>query len=309
MSKQQGNSYNNQNDHNDHHAVDAKGPPVAFTQVMAAGLASVGAAFVTSRFGVAGTLVGAGLTTMLITGGSAILKSYLDTLSGHVKNAPNRIRAGRSRANRQRAERGASVTTAVQRDLDEREGGMAVYGRRRREGFFSKLGNAFGWFRGLPSRRKRSILLGAAVPAMMAFVVALVAITGVELVGGRSLSCLTGGYCQTAEANGAAPSTTFGEIATGISGSAGGTDQPVDSQVESPGLAPEQAPSQDPSQDPSQVPSDGGVAVPDGSSATPDGSGTPQAVPEAPANGGQQSQPSAVPEEAPSSGEQAVPVQ
>jgi hypothetical protein len=41
-------------------------------QIVAAGLAATGAAFVTSRFGAAGTLLGAAVTTMIITGGSAI---------------------------------------------------------------------------------------------------------------------------------------------------------------------------------------------------------------------------------------------
>ena len=44
---------------------------------MAAGLAATGAAFVTSRFGVAGTLLGAALTAMIITAGSAVLKAYI----------------------------------------------------------------------------------------------------------------------------------------------------------------------------------------------------------------------------------------
>src|SRR4028119_1142463 len=39
-------------------------------QIMAAGLAATGAAFVTSRFGVAGTLLGAALTAMTSTGGA-----------------------------------------------------------------------------------------------------------------------------------------------------------------------------------------------------------------------------------------------
>ena len=57
----------------------AKGAPVVSVhQVVGAGLAAATAAFVTSRFGVAGTLLGAALTAMIITGGSAILKSYLE---------------------------------------------------------------------------------------------------------------------------------------------------------------------------------------------------------------------------------------
>ena len=62
---------------------------------MSAGLAATGASFVTSRFGVTGTLLGAALTAMIITGGSAILRSYLETVSGHVHEMPTRLRSHR----------------------------------------------------------------------------------------------------------------------------------------------------------------------------------------------------------------------
>ncbi|WP_162924616.1 hypothetical protein [Rubrobacter indicoceani] len=237
----------------EHHAVEAKGSGISVSQMLAAGMASVGAALFTSRFGVAGTLIGAGLTTMIITGGSAILKSYLDTLSGHVKSMPQRINTGRTRLNRSRAGRAANTTatvdSATRSDASE---GMAVYGRGRDggRGFFGKLGSAFGWFRRLPGSRKRRVILGAAIPAVIAFVVAMGAITSVEVVSGRTLSCLTGGVCQTATgASGATANTTFGEIASRAGGSSGGAAQPFENQLEPPSLAPEQ-----------QVPSDGSGA-------------------------------------------------
>ena len=63
--------------------ADAQSTPVVSgSQVFAAGLASTTAAFVTSKFGVAGTILGAALTTMIITGGAAILNAYLQSVTG-----------------------------------------------------------------------------------------------------------------------------------------------------------------------------------------------------------------------------------
>ena len=64
---------------------------------MSAGLAATVAALVTSRFGVAGTLLGAALTAMIITGGSAILRAYLESLSGRVREVPTKLRSRRDR--------------------------------------------------------------------------------------------------------------------------------------------------------------------------------------------------------------------
>src|SRR4028119_2348526 len=64
-------------------------------QIMAAGLAATGAAFVTSRFGVAGTLLGAALTAMIITGGSAVLKAYIENAAGRVRSGATRLKQRR----------------------------------------------------------------------------------------------------------------------------------------------------------------------------------------------------------------------
>ena len=55
---------------------------------MAAGFAAATASFVTSRFGVTGTLLGAAVTAMIITGGAAILKAYFESVSGSVRRVP-----------------------------------------------------------------------------------------------------------------------------------------------------------------------------------------------------------------------------
>jgi hypothetical protein len=58
---------------------DGKRPIVRPVSVIATGLAAAGAAFLTSRFGIAGTILGTAVMAMLITAGAAILEVYLET--------------------------------------------------------------------------------------------------------------------------------------------------------------------------------------------------------------------------------------
>ncbi|MCA3747744.1 MAG: hypothetical protein IN808_01205 [Rubrobacter sp.] len=197
--------------------MDTSGSAVSLTQVLAAGLASIVAALITSRFGVAGTIAGAALTTMIITAGSAILKAYLDTFSGHVRNMPRRFRD--SIGQRKRAP----------------EGGMAVYGSR--EGLAGRLRAALDWFTHLPARRRVSILAGALVPAVIAFAVAMSGVTLAELTGGRTLSCMVWGKCPAASSDGGEiagvernqPSTSVGALFS-EGGGAGAPSQRVQPQ-------------------------------------------------------------------------------
>ncbi|BBL79410.1 hypothetical protein RxyAA322_12640 [Rubrobacter xylanophilus] len=177
---------------------------VSMTQVLAAGMASMAAALITSRFGVAGTIAGAALTTMIITAGSAILRAYLESFSGQVRNVPRRFRDSIGQRKR----------TA--------QGGMAVYGRR--EGLAGRLRSALDWFAHLSSRRRVSILAGALVPAVIAFAIAMSGVTLAELTGGRTLSCMVWGKCQVASSGGgeiagveqrSGPSTSVGTLFSG----------------------------------------------------------------------------------------------
>ena len=216
-----------------HHAVDASGSVVSITQVLAAGMASVAAALITSRFGVAGTIAGAALTTMIITAGSAILKAYLESFSGHVRSVPRRFRD--SVGQRKRVP----------------EGGMAVYGRR--EGLAGRLRSALDWFSRLPARRRVSILAGALVPAVIAFAIAMSGVTLAELTGGRTLSCMVWGKCQVASPGGgeiagveqSRPSTSVGSLFSG-GGAGTQTQQPVQ-QTPAPQQQAPAAPQQQPS--------------------------------------------------------------
>jgi hypothetical protein len=149
-------------------------PIVNGTQVVAAGIASASAAFLTSRFGVAGTLLGAAVTTMIITGGSAILRSYLESVSGSVRKAPSKLH---ERRNRWKAGRSAEPPETLPQRPD------------LRDNFAGRMRAALGWFSHLPPLARRSILIKGLIAAAVAFVIGMGAVWGVEKVINNSLSC------------------------------------------------------------------------------------------------------------------------
>ncbi len=144
--------------------------------MLAAGLASAGAAIITSKFGVAGTLLGAALTTMIITGGSAILKAYLESVTGQVRKVPRRLRE------RRKAGRYAEPSTIPGRpDL--------------LNNFAGRMRAALGWFSHLPPLTRRSILVKGLIAAAAAFVIGMGTVYAFEKVIGNSLSCGLWGNC------------------------------------------------------------------------------------------------------------------
>jgi hypothetical protein len=124
-------------------------------QVVSAGLAATLASFVTSRFGVAGTLLGAALTAMIITGGSAILKSYMESVSGRVRGMPTKIRSRRGHLGAE----GFGGTMPGRPDL--------------RDNFVGRMRAALDWFSRLPAFSRRSILIRGLLAAAVAFVVCM----------------------------------------------------------------------------------------------------------------------------------------
>jgi hypothetical protein len=157
---------------------------------MAAGFAAAAAAFVTSRFGVAGTLLGAALTAMIITGGSAILKAHLETVTGNVRKVPRKLRERRSRW---KGGRSTEPETLPERpDL--------------RDNFAGRMRAALDWFSHLPPLVRRSILVKGLIAAAVAFVIGMGAIWAVEKGIGNSLSCGIWAKCP----EGAAPGIHLG---------------------------------------------------------------------------------------------------
>jgi hypothetical protein len=170
---------------------------------MSAGLAATAATLVTSRFGVAGTLLGAALTAMIITGGSAILRAYLEAASGRVRGMPTKLRARRGQ---QRA--GNSDGTMPGRpDL--------------RDNFVGRMRAALDWFRRLPALSRRSILIKGLVAAAVAFVICMGVVWGAEKVIGNSLSCGLWSKCPYGAVPGVHP-LGYGDTGAGSSVAGGG---------------------------------------------------------------------------------------
>lgn len=163
-------------------------PAVSGHQVLAAGLASTTAAIVTSKFGVAGTLLGAALTSMIITGGGAILRAYLESVTGRVSKMPYKIQA---RANRRKAGRVDAPTIPGRPDL--------------RENFMGRLRASLDWFSHLPTFSRRSIMIKGFIAAIAAFAIGMVAITGAEAMIGNNLSCGLWSNCAVGASPGVHP--------------------------------------------------------------------------------------------------------
>jgi hypothetical protein len=162
--------------------ADAQSTPVmSGTQVFAAGLASTTAAFVTSKFGVAGTILGAALTTMIITGGAAILNAYLKSLTGSVRKVPHKLRSRRERRKAARYAEPPTETLPGRPDL--------------RDNFMGRMRAAVGWFSHLPLPARRSIIVKGLIAAAVAFVISMGAIYALERGIGNSLSCGLWGNC------------------------------------------------------------------------------------------------------------------
>jgi hypothetical protein len=168
--------------------------------VLSAGFAAATAAFVTSRFGVAGTLLGAAVTAMIITGGSAILKGYLESVTGKVRLVPDKLR---TRANRLKAMRYGEPATLPERpDL--------------RDNFAGRMRAALDWFSHLPPLSRRSILVKGLIAAAIAFLIGMGAVFAVEKGIGNSLSCGLWAKCP----EGAKPGVhLLGDRGTGTSSS------------------------------------------------------------------------------------------
>jgi hypothetical protein len=189
---------------------------------MAAGLAATGAAFVTSRFGVAGTLLGAALTAMIITGGSAVLKAYIENAAGRVRSGATRLQERKeARASNAAPEEEAPTAQANPPGRPD-----------LRNNFAGRMRAAVDWFRQLPTPARRPILMKALLAAVVALVICLVAIWGVEKLIGNSLSCGIWSKCPYGAApgihvagfddSGAGSTLSGGDVDLGGGGGGGG---------------------------------------------------------------------------------------
>ena len=178
-------------------------------KIIAVGIASPSATVLTSRFGVAGTLLGLALSAVLITVAVDFLKVYLARVPRAVTTIPGGFRKKSSLGK--------------------------VFERMRRP--FSK-------FASLPRPRRRSLLIGSVAAAVISFVVGLIIVTGVELGVGKSLSCWVWEECSMEESSADGSSTTTAAstlpsiVGGGQSSSSIPQETPSNLQQEQPGSSP-----------------------------------------------------------------------
>jgi hypothetical protein len=148
-----------------------KQPILDIPKIIAVGIAAPVATILTSRFGVAGTLVGLALSTAILTALADILQVYLARAAAKV----------------------AKVPETVVKMPDGQRTSLSWHNIR------SRLRAAFARFSTLPPApaRRRSILIGSVIGAGISFLVGLIIVTGLELSVGKSLSCWVWNDCPT----------------------------------------------------------------------------------------------------------------
>jgi hypothetical protein len=123
-------------------------------KVIAVGIASPVATLLTSRFGIAGTLIGLAVGAVVITVIVDVLKVYLARVPGAVTTIPGGFKKRSSLRN-----------------------------------LLEKIWLPFSKFSSLKPARRRSILIGSIAAAGISFFIGLSAVTALEVGVGKSLSC------------------------------------------------------------------------------------------------------------------------
>jgi hypothetical protein len=111
-----------------------------------------------TTFGVAGTIIGAALTAMIINGGSAIYRVYIESASSKIRELPGTVRI------RSADRRGADLTSEAHPSPEQPEPQRNFLGRFRA---------ALSSFPSLPRFRRRSILIGALAAGAASFLLSM----------------------------------------------------------------------------------------------------------------------------------------
>src|SRR4051794_39877245 len=201
-------------------------------QVAASALASVSAAVVASLFGVAGTVVGAGLVAVLSTTGSAIYSASMKRTSNQLRRAREQLltaRAHEGRAGRGTARSGSTAVLQQQpagrgqrrdRTIDLTDGADTAAQLRTEENPEEKQQSWWrrGWLT-IGSRKglKWPALIGA---ALLVFAIAIGVITAIEAITQKPISSLTGHSTSS--------STTVGSLTGNSNASSTPTPNPTD---------------------------------------------------------------------------------
>ena len=165
-----------------------QGTQLSATQVAAGALAAVSSAVVASFFGLAGTLIGAALASVISTVSAALYSNSLQKTNEKLRRARGQVTGRLSAADQTEVASAAPPAPATQvlpAHLDPRRA---------------------------PARRSRPRWTRVAVYAAAVFVMAMGIVTGIELIGQKPVSAIVGGT-ETSR------STTLSELTTASSSS------------------------------------------------------------------------------------------
>ena len=196
--------------------------------VIASGITAIVAALLTSRLGVAGTLIGTAMTPMLMTVGVAILNAQIEKATDKISDLPSTVR-GRLATQRVKV----PGTPSPEETPEDPEAPEAHRRRdRRTPALFERLLSLPTFLREMsPSSRRRTLLTGLAA-GLIAAVIGLGGVTVIEAASGSTFSCKMWDKCGgavTSEGETGEARTSFSS-AFGGSGEAENREVPVGSE-------------------------------------------------------------------------------
>ena len=243
-------------------------------KAVAAGIASVLAAVFTSRLGVAGTLIGTAMAAVLITLGSALFKVQLMKATDKISGLPDTVRGRLSTQQISMPGKPNAEPNPEPAAADDRSPGL-----------LSRLRAMPGFLRDLPSNQRRKMLVAGLLAGLVATAIGLAGVTGIELAGGKTLSCLVWSSCSDAESGDSSRRSGL-SILGGYSG-IGATTSGDPSKVQPPAPGSDQQAPQEPDGGPAQPGAGGTPSQPGGTPQQPGepGKGTNPAQPGAGSDG------------------------
>jgi hypothetical protein len=213
-------------------------------KAVAAGIASVLAAVFTSKLGVAGTLIGTAMAAVLITLGSALFKVQLMKATNKISGLPDTVR-GRLSTQQIR------IPGKPNAEPNPEPAAEPEAADNRSPGLLSRLRAMPGFLRDLPSNQRRKMLVAGLLAGLIATAIGLAGVTGIELAGGKTLSCLVWSSCSDEDESGGSSRRSNLSIFGGYSGTgATPSGDPSKGQPSAPG-GDQQAP-QGPNGEPAQ---------------------------------------------------------
>ena len=234
-------------------------------------------------------MIGTAMAAVLITLGSALFKVQLMKATNKISGLPDTVR-GRLSTQQIR------MPGRPNAEPNPEPAAEPEAADNRSPGLLARLRAMPGFLRDLPSNQRRKMLVAGLLAGLIATAIGLAGVTGIELAGGKPLSCLVWSSCPDDDESGGSSRGSSLSILGGYSGT--GTTPSGDPSKEQPSApgGDQQAP-QDPGGEPAQP----------GAGGTPSQPGVPQ-QPGEPGKGTNPAQPGHEPVE-PAVNEEAEPAQ